>query len=264
MFDSVQWPSPAFAEVPPLSVAEELANAVRRVLSTKPADRQQMTPLLEASRCDLQLGRLGAHRGGIEAALAPRSGDRFALLVDTEPPGGWTSVFPALREELERHRLRFRVAHEVGHSFFYDRSGPRPRRFAPNSAAQERWCDRFASALLLPPSVVGRVSPTCEALLDLHRRFDVSLQAAARALARIQRERFVAVLVARGGRRPFVRVQWQKSHGAPRDRWWAASELQAVLEDGCRTGTLCLLWPDGPRAASWHGLLGRAQVLVVA
>jgi IrrE N-terminal-like domain len=220
--------------------------------------------LLEASRCDLQLGRLSAHRGGIEAALAPRSGDRFALLVDTEPCEGWASVFPALREELARHRLRFRVAHEVGHSFFYDRSGPRPRRLAPNSAAQERWCDRFASALLLPPLVVSRASPTCETLLDLHRKFDVSLQAAARALARVQRERFVAVLVARGRRPPFVRVQWQKSHGGPMDRWWAAGELQSVLEDGYRTGTLRLRWPDGSRAASWHGLPGRAQILVVA
>jgi hypothetical protein len=48
------------------------------------------------------------------------------------------------------------------------------------------------------------------------------------------------------------------------DRWWAASELQSVLEDGCQTGTVRLLWPDGPRAASWHGLPGRAQILVVA
>jgi hypothetical protein len=259
-----RWPDVTLAVPPSLASAEALAGAVRKATGTRPDTRQGLSPLLALGGFHLRPGRLSARGGGIEAALAPLADGRFALTVDTEPRGGWGSVSPELREELDRHRLRFRVAHEIGHSFFYDRSGTRPRRVAPGSAEQERWCDRFASALLLPPSVVVSTPPTPKSLLRLQRRFDVSLHVAVRALARVHRDRFLALLVARGPRPPYVRVQWQKRYGAPAPRWWTDEQLQSALRDGLRSGVLELSYPGGGRLAQWEALPARAQLVVVA
>ena len=250
--------------VPSLTTAERLAAAVRDAMGTGPNVRQDLPALLRLGGFELRLGRLNARSGGIEAALAPRPDNHFALLVDTEPPDGWASVTPRLREDLTRHRLRFRVAHEIGHSFFYDRSEHRPRRVVFDSPEQERWCDRFASALLLPPPVVAATPANPAALLRMQRRFDVSLQVAARAVARVHRERFVALLVVRGTRPPYLRVQWQKHHCAPAPRWWPASPLQAALASNTGYGILDLPWPEGKRAVSWRALPSRRQLLVVA
>lgn len=258
------WPALALAEVPRLTTADSLAAAVREGASTPTRGRQDLTELLTLGRFDLRLGALSARGGGIEAALAPRGDDRFALLVDTEPPDGWASVPPGLHQQLARHRLRFRVAHEIGHSFFYDRSGECPQRLVFDSPDQERWCDRFASALLVPPPVVAATQATPQALLRLQRDFDVSVQVAARAWARVHRERFVALLVARGPRPPYLRVQWQKRHAAPAPRWWTAAGLQSALPCGPRSGIVELRWPGRARPAAWRALPDRGQVLVVA
>jgi hypothetical protein len=258
------WPDIALDAVPSLATAEQLASTVRDAVCTSPNSRQDLATLLAAGRFELEIGPLGARGGGIEAALAPRSDNRFALFVDPEPRDGWASVAPSRCEELARHRLRFRLAHEVGHSFFYDRTRQRPYRLARDSAEQERWCDRFASALLLPPSVVATAHATPQALLRLQRHFDVSVEVAARALARVHRERFVALLVARGARPPHVRVQWQKRHCHPTPRWWTASELQSAFTSRGHSGSLKLRWPDGERTASWRALPSRGQILVVA
>jgi hypothetical protein len=258
------WPNITLTTVPPLTAAELLAAAVRDSVSTSSEACQDLSTVLALGRFELRICALSARGGGIEAALAPRSDDRFALLVDTEPRNGWESVNPRVREELSRHRLRFRVAHEIGHSFFYDRSGQRPRRVVFDSSEQERWCDRFASSLLLPPSAITAAPPSPRALIRLQRHFDVSLQVAARAVARVHRERFIALLVARGARPPHVRVQWQKQHVAPSARWWTARELQSALASDRRSGSLDLPWPSGERVASWHALPSRGQLLVVA
>jgi hypothetical protein len=229
-----------------------------------PRGRLGLASLLHLGRFDLQPQTLRARGGGVEAALAPRRDNRFAVLVDTEPERGWASVAGPLRTQLANHRLRFRVAHEIGHSFFYDRSQGRPRRLALNSDDQERWCDRFASALLLPPEVVLRAAPVPQAIIALHRRYDVSMHVAARAVGRMHRDRFVALLVARGERAPYVRVQWQKRHDPPAARWWTHDRLQAALRGVGMAGTAALPWPGGRRTAAWYALPARAQVVVVA
>jgi hypothetical protein len=258
------WPDVAFHSVPRLAAAETLAAMAREAAGTPVNCPQDLNALLTIGRFDLRLRSLGACGGGIEAALAPRDNDRFEVVVDTEPRNGWASVAAGLREQLARHRLRFRVAHEIGHSFFYDRAHQRPRRLVFDSPELERWCDRFASALLLPPPVVAAMQVTPQALLDLQRDFDVSLQVAARACARIHRERFIALLIARGPRPPHIRVQWQKRNTAPTSRWWTAAELQSALSCGRQSGTVCLPWPDRCRAAVWRALPSRGQLLVVA
>jgi hypothetical protein len=98
-----------------------------------------------------------------------------------------------LRRELKRHRLRFRIAHELGHTFFYSRAGKEPRRGLFDSPAQEEFCDTFARELLVPRHCAKRVKRSPEALLRLQARCDVSLKLAARAVSAAQPEASVAL-----------------------------------------------------------------------
>jgi hypothetical protein len=130
---------------------------------------------------------LGGGAGGAQAMLLPKAGNRFHIWVDPTPPGGWDRIEPALRQDLHRHRLRFRVAHEIAHAFFYRRQGGQPTRVLGDSAEQERFADEFARALLVPAALASAVAPTPGGVLDLQARCDVSLEVAARAFADARR-----------------------------------------------------------------------------
>lgn len=129
---------------------------------------------------------LSGGTGGVEAALLPRSRNNFLIWVDPTPRGGWDKIRPRMRPDVRRHRLRFRVAHEIAHSFFFSRDGGQPKRVLPDSPEQEDFADIFASALLVPPEVADATEPTPAGVLDLHERYDVSLQVAVRAVAKAQ------------------------------------------------------------------------------
>lgn len=163
-----------------------------------------------AGRFRLRKRQLGAAHGGLEALLVPRDHD-FELVVDAEPPGGWDAVAPMLRAALARHRLRFRVAHEWAHSFFYLRGAGGISRRLPDSPEQERFCDEFARALLVPRSVAVSLPPHARSVCALQERFDVSLELAARALAHAhpQAPFWLVVLPADELGEPFV--QWRSS-----------------------------------------------------
>jgi hypothetical protein len=56
-------------------------------------------------------------------------------------------------EENESHR-RFAIAHELGHTLFYDLNGAPPERvihLSLHDPVEEELCDTFAAALLVPP-----------------------------------------------------------------------------------------------------------------
>ncbi len=135
----------------------------------------------------------GAH-GGLQALLVPRRA-HFDVVVDTEPRGGWAQVGDDLRADLDRHRLRFRAAHEIGHSFFYERAAGGIVRRVPDSDEQERFCDAYARALLVPPNVAAALSPTPGSVLELQLRYDVSVELAARALGDAHPEAPIWLLV---------------------------------------------------------------------
>jgi hypothetical protein len=122
-----------------------------------------------------------------EALLIPMDGNRFGISVDPTPPGGWSRIRPAIRGELRSHRYRFRVAHEIAHTFFYDRSRDRPRRLLAGSLEEELFCDEFARALLLPLGAVCSRPPTPASVFSLHRDYAVSVEVAARAMAAAHR-----------------------------------------------------------------------------
>lgn len=89
----------------------------------------------------LRWERMDAARGGMDALLVP-SADGFHVFLDPDPaPPGVRNTYRGAAH------FAFRAAHEIAHSFFYD--GGRPaRRLVPRTGAEERFCDRFASALM--------------------------------------------------------------------------------------------------------------------
>lgn len=219
MSASRTWPRGPLDRVPPLREAVHLADAVRRATyrTTRP-QRVALDRVARAGGFDIREASLSSATGGTEAMLIPLDGDGFAIRVDPEPRGGWPDLAPDLRAEVSRHRLRFRAAHELCHSFFYVRSsGATPRRHLHDSAAQERFCDEFARCLLVPPAFARSLPAEPRSVFELQSRFDVSLQVAARSLAAAHGPRMaLAVWYWRPDRRGRVvpRLQW--SHRAAR------------------------------------------------
>ena len=211
------WPQGPREGVPGPDAAAEYALEVRRrVLGSSRllAPLRDLTPCYRAGRFRVRERQLSGHAGGDEGLLLPAPRDRFDVWIDPTPRGGWESVPPHIKEPLRRHRARFRTAHELAHSFFFDRGHGTPRRRQRNSVRQEDFCDAFARALLVPPPAAGRVAPSADAVIRLQRRFDVSLEVAARALAGAHPGVLVFVFYWQVGREiaaSTASVQWQSS-----------------------------------------------------
>lgn len=115
-------------------------------------------------------------------------GGGFLIAVNPEVPA------PIPDEATRRRRLRFRLAHEIGHSFFYDRSHrPAQRALAP-SRREEDFCQQFASALLVPPEPAATCPWDVGSLMAIRERFDISMHAAAWALVNSQPRLSIALL----------------------------------------------------------------------
>lgn len=257
------WPGVAFSTVPDLSVAEMLATQIRRLAAPGISDD---APLSSLDRLltygDFAMTDFGRSRGRIEAQLRPLPGDRFEISVAPSPP---LAVAPGCDlRALDRRRWRFRVAHEIAHSFFYvRRAGARPARTMAASPAEERWCDEFARALLLPAAALRACPLDAQAIVTMHERHDVSLEVAVRGMARVHR-RFLALLVERGRHAPRLRVQWHPEEPAVPARWWADPSLQSVHHTtSARDGQKTVRWGSRERELRWHALADRRQVLVI-
>lgn len=171
--------------VPSPDEGGRLAHAVRAAAQPNNPHRlaADLHAICRAGRFRVIEREMGAAAGGAEAVLVPQPNNRFHIWVDATPRLGWDSIAPELRPMIRRQRLRFRIAHEIGHSFFYRRCGGEPRRVLGDSEEQERFADEFARALLVPAPLPSTVAPTPDGVLKLHRYCDVSLEVAARAVA---------------------------------------------------------------------------------
>ena len=178
-----RWPHRELLAVPGRAGAERVAAEVRRSFLRDPlAPLPDLKSLSRAGRFKVIERTLGGAEGHGEAMLLPAPGNRFHIWVDAEPRGGWDGVPAGVRDDLRRHRFRFRVAHEMAHSFFYSRGRGEPRRLVPDSDAQERFADTFARSLLLPPGAASLAPPTAAGALALQQTYDVSLEVALRSL----------------------------------------------------------------------------------
>ncbi len=143
---------------------------------------------------EVRVAELGSARSGHEAMLVPLPRNRFGISVDPTPPRGWDRVPQPQRASLRRHRLRFRVAHELAHTFFYiRRERATPQRHLFDSDEQEDFCDSFSRSLLVSHGSAAAIGPSPRALLRLQRESDVSLEVAARAVAAARPELLISI-----------------------------------------------------------------------
>lgn len=183
---TVLWPPVVPVAEPAEALADELAAVVRHWLGL--SDDQPLgsfDELFRRGRFRLkETDQLRPDRGGVEALIIPRPGGGFRIVVDPTPRQGWQAVAEADRQRVRDCRMRFRIAHELAHSFFY-RQDPdvEPVRARRQDAAEERFADRFAASLLLPPAAVRQARPQAGSVFELSARYAVSAQVAARALA---------------------------------------------------------------------------------
>jgi hypothetical protein len=97
---------------------------------------------------------LQAASGGTQALLVPLSPGGFAIMIDPDAtPGPQQQADAVVLHDI-------RVAHELGHTFFYSPGSP-PSRRRPPDIAEERFCDEFAAVLLehrdLPATQIRRL-----------------------------------------------------------------------------------------------------------
>jgi hypothetical protein len=137
-------PAYRFATVPDVEQASRVARAVRRRWGLGDDEPVDVAARLVSLGWVVQLQDLDAAVGGLQAAMAP-SADGFVFIADTRPD-------PAERPradsgERTRNRVNYRLAHELGHVFFYDQATP-ARRLARRSEQEEAFCDAFAVDLV--------------------------------------------------------------------------------------------------------------------
>jgi Zn-dependent peptidase ImmA (M78 family) len=134
-----------------------------------------------------------------------------------------------MRRELSPRRARFDIAHEIGHTLFYDIGASPPRRLlqpgdaAKMSVKEESLCSEFARQLLVPvehlPQLIrDRVQerPT-EFVSEISRRYMVSSHVALRCLLSETRDfaRSVAIVA---GQSPSMQARcfWGRQMRRPR------------------------------------------------
>lgn len=120
-----------------------------------------------------------------------------------------------VRKGANHHRRRFTIAHELGHFLIPTHKPVRLGEFLCSREDMRTWeekeqnraakmeveANKFASLILMPPPklrpfVEGHKDPSINSVLRVHREFDVSKEAAARAYAEYHTEK-VALLVVR-------------------------------------------------------------------
>lgn len=173
------WPRVSYESVPSQRDAAALARETRQRLGL--AGRVSMTQCGQAAGIEFRFACLHVPEGGCEALLVPLRTGGFRVVVDPTPRRGWASLTPELRTKVARHRTRFRVAHELAHTFFYETGRGAPaRRFPGGSSAEESFADAFARELLAP----APASPlSAQEVIAFRADYDVSLEVAARACA---------------------------------------------------------------------------------
>jgi IrrE N-terminal-like domain len=223
------WPL-AFVIEPNVDIAPAAAVRVRReVLGHKlDAPIRALAAFTNAAGAYVVETDLATGAGGCEALLIPMANNQFRVSVDPTPSSGWGARTALRRSDVARQRTRFRVAHELGHTLFYERApGRTPRRTRQGGPQEEAFCDRFAQALLIPDNVLRRCGNAAR-LVRLQREYDISLEVAIRAFAEVRGVDAALFHWAECGSKPIV--QWSNVALCERIRKWRAAVGAAVVK----------------------------------
>jgi len=138
-------------------------------------------------------------------------------------------------------RNTFSIAHEIGHTLFYDVESAIPSRPHGDlgSEAEERLCNIFAAELLMPQyqfksdagAIFKKTSNWCESLFRLRSLYRVSMRAAV--------ERVVELEIVRGA--VFVKWRWKPKVSSGSD-----VKLRVDWSIPLKEGRYYFVWPDKP------------------
>jgi Zn-dependent peptidase ImmA (M78 family) len=133
---------------------------------------------------------LAARRGVISISESALNCDG---VISVTPSGAYSIEVNRDHPEV---RQRFTIAHEIGHTFFFELDGHGDKRYRvrdsgldrpTRSSTEEQLCNFAAAELLMPydqfAKLIRETGPTANRLRKLARTFNVSLQAAARRAA---------------------------------------------------------------------------------
>ncbi|MCR9095059.1 MAG: ImmA/IrrE family metallo-endopeptidase [bacterium] len=138
--DTTAWYHDFVAPEPDPAIARRLAQAVRG--SAPETERIRISEVAEHLGC-----RLVPLRGEFR--------EEATLLVTSQSEGAQLQVrYGQILGKGGMHRLRFSIAHELGHTFFFKRTPHGAKRVRARSRAEERFCDEFAGELLCPKSAI--------------------------------------------------------------------------------------------------------------
>lgn len=128
---------------------------------------------------------LGVQVSIVVALDAPAPGGQIAPM-----PNGFKVVVFTQSFAPSRHRLRFTLAHECGHVFFFHSTGGTPEPIIPRAVTPGEWkeeglCHAFARALLIPTNLalgITKAAPSLETLFAQARRCQVSPESLVRRI----------------------------------------------------------------------------------
>jgi hypothetical protein len=250
-------------EVPPKSAAGDIAAALRCNWGVEEDGKLDLRDILEALGVELVLADLGGSEGGPQGLLMPLTRGGYRIEVDPAPPLDSGPMSGALREEVDRHRMRFVAAHEIAHTLFYWQGRGGPERLLGDSPAQEQFCDALAAALLVPPAAAGQMALHPHSVVELHKRFDVSIEVAARALVDAHGDGVAwLMIVPDDTSEPWVQWGAERSSEAV-GPWNLLSRLAAKVRQTDAIAEGRLRWRSGRQTLARGQFLAERRQLVV-
>ncbi|MBQ0798517.1 MAG: ImmA/IrrE family metallo-endopeptidase [Porticoccaceae bacterium] len=220
----MNWPDIFLREVPADSDAKELALSVRSSVFDNEKglfSKCDLRKICESGKFEVTTADFNSTEIKTEALLVPMEGDKFRIVL----PVSHSASASLFGKGVTRHRNRFRIAHEIAHSFFYKRNKNCPVKLTQDSKAEEDFCDLFASYLLMPFDVVSKLPRRPESVDRIGADYDVSLEAAGRSLAKANKD----ILV--------LGLSWKEN---PRDKniglrvQWSAGDLADFIPNNTR------------------------------
>src|SRR5713226_3951599 len=149
-------------------------------------------PDLVHARPPIEIRRLAGLRKVISISERSLDCDGMISLTDSG------AYIIEVNKDHPKTRQRFTIAHEIGHTFFFESDDSVRRRYRirdsgleslSRSSQEEYFCNYAAAALLMPyhqfGSLIRQTGPSANSLRKLGRSFDVSLQAVARRAAQL-------------------------------------------------------------------------------
>ncbi|HEV8595300.1 MAG TPA: hypothetical protein VGR51_07205 [Thermoplasmata archaeon] len=208
-----------------------------------------------------------------EALLVPDE-EGFALWLRKGAIGSDTLSLSTPRRENLRPRVRTTLAHELGHTFFYDISSRPPRASVSNltvhgrrelETKEEWWCMDFARAFLIPDTWASRHLktgdfPSFEEATELRERLAVTWDILFRRLIwdlRLWRHCAIAELDMRGGS---VRRLWK----SPESRGWSMNRWYNEIGRDVVVSTVGRLTRWGEKEVETHLVDGAPARLIVS